>query len=643
MEGGPILSKRLPRLVPGIVAGVFLTQAIGFGAVSAQSTGTRGFNDIGGVPWAAQAITAMQERGVLKGTGPGTFDPTGQLNRAQMATALGRLEGWSPNAGAGAADFRDWDEVPTWAQPYVATAAQHNIVEGMPGRMFDPAAILSWDDLAVIVARAFAYPPVPAGQVDSVLAQLPHGPQTPDWAKQAVAEDIVAGDFAGILADLYIPNAPVDRAELALFLDQAAQGLETATSLSLSPTPIAAAGSLKAGQSVSVTVYADNSTGKAVAGADVYLSFAATKGGGSATVNGTALTGTPTAFMSGANGALTVTYTAPKALPAGGTDTLTAATPNGTASVTDTYSFATAPPAVTALALQPTPIASAGSLKAGQSVTTVVYATYSGKAAAGAQVYLSFVPAAGGGTAAVNGKTLTAVPTAFTAGTDGTITVAYTAPVKLPAGGTDTLTAANAATKATVTADDTYTFTQPAPKVTALKIQPTPIAPAGSLAAGQSVTSVVYATYGAKAAGQAQVYLSFTAASGGGSATVGGKALTSTPTAFTAGADGTITVTYTAPAKLPSSGTDTLTAADAASQAMVTASDTYTFAPTGSVTGLSITLKLSSGQTATYVLAPDVTVTKDGSPASLADIGPDTTVSITLNAQGQVSAIQILS
>ena len=119
-----------------------------------------------------------------------------------------------------------------------------------------------------------------------------------------------------------------------------ATALVSGDTLSWSPSPLAAGGSLKAGQSVTAAVYATSSRGNPLPGVSVYLSFSQAAGGGTASVGSMALTATPQVFTTSANGQVLVTYAAPATLPAGGTDTLTAA--SATSSATDGYSFAAA-------------------------------------------------------------------------------------------------------------------------------------------------------------------------------------------------------------------------------------------------------------------------------------------------------------
>src|ERR1035437_9451783 len=113
--------------------------------------------------------------------------------------------------------------------------------------------------------------------------------------------------------------------------------------------------------------------------------------------------------------------------------------------------------------------------------------------------------------------------------------------------------------------------------VTQYVLSPAPIAATGSLAANASVSITVSAETATNSlVPGAVIYMSFTQASGGGTAVVGATNLGKTPVAFTA-ATGTITVTYTAPAMLPTGGRDTIKAANAASLPSITATDSYDF------------------------------------------------------------------
>jgi hypothetical protein len=131
----------------------------------------------------------------------------------------------------------------------------------------------------------------------------------------------------------------------------------------------------------------------------------------------------------------------------------------------------------------------AGSLQAGQPVQEqLTGTTAAGQPAAGAIVFLSARLTGGGAAGLVGGTRLTSRPQAFTLDSAGVLTVTYQAATVLPAVGIDTLTAAGTATgSGSVTTS--YNYDSPAFYV----VSPVPLAPAGSLAAGQSATAQVNA------------------------------------------------------------------------------------------------------------------------------------------------------
>jgi hypothetical protein len=106
----------------------------------------------------------------------------------------------------------------------------------------------------------------------------------------------------------------------------------------------------------------------------------------------------------------------------------------------------------------PSPIAPTSSLAPGATVTVTVTAEAGdGTPTPGVTVWLSFNPTAGGGTAMVGAVALTATPQAFTADSNGDVTVTYTVPASPPASGSDVLTAQNAVTP-TFSSSDGYAF-----------------------------------------------------------------------------------------------------------------------------------------------------------------------------------------
>jgi hypothetical protein len=171
----------------------------------------------------------------------------------------------------------------------------------------------------------------------------------------------------------------------------------------------------------------------------------------------------------------------------------------------------------------------------------------------GAQFYVSFNQAIGGGTAFVGTTILGRKPLRWTADSTGKVIVTYTAPPKMAKTGADVLRAENGATVSTSTlkVDDSFCYT----KIASMGFTPKPVAPKGTLPTHATVpmTLTAFGSNGLLASG-ATVYLHFNPAVGGGTAMVGTTALTKTPKPFVTDSNGQVHISYTTPSTLPATG-----------------------------------------------------------------------------------------
>lgn len=231
------------------------------------------------------------------------------------------------------------------------------------------------------------------------------------------------------------------------------------------------------------------------------------------------------------------------------------------------------------------PIAPAGSLGPNQSVSFVLKVKNNGVADPGGPVYLSYNSTASGDSLTVaatqcGGITeLSRTPVLCTANSAGQVPLTYKAPAEPPAQAVILFTAGNTASNPTVSAVDHYLY------ATNYRFATSPIAAPGSLSANASVAVTLSAEDAAdQGIPNDTVYLSFTKASGGGSARItGGATLTSTPTLYQTNASGLLSLTYTAPATMPTSGTDAIVVQDLHSSPQITNSDSYAFASSAPV------------------------------------------------------------
>lgn len=120
---------------------------LSFAALAAVETS---YSDVDSDAWYAWCVEDATERGLMNGTGGGTFTPDGDLTRAMLVTVLWRLTGCpAPRETA------PFDDVPegTWYSDAVAWASGFQVVEGYGNRTFGPMDPVTREQMAVIFYR----------------------------------------------------------------------------------------------------------------------------------------------------------------------------------------------------------------------------------------------------------------------------------------------------------------------------------------------------------------------------------------------------------------------------------------------------------------------------------------------------------
>ena len=110
-----------------------------------------GFPDAAAVPsWAAPALAAAAGAGLLQGGAGGALDPGGDLSRAEAAVIAARALG----LGAGKAPaFQDAAAIPSWAAGAVAAAVQDGLLQGYPDGTFRPLQPVTRAEAAALLLR----------------------------------------------------------------------------------------------------------------------------------------------------------------------------------------------------------------------------------------------------------------------------------------------------------------------------------------------------------------------------------------------------------------------------------------------------------------------------------------------------------
>jgi hypothetical protein len=184
-------------------------------ATAAAEAWVNPFGDVNAGDWFYGDVAYAHRNGLLGGTGAVTFSPGLPMNRAMLATVLGRMA--KVNAGAYTRTLSFGDVAPgQYYAPYAQWAYANAIMNGAGGA-FAPDAPVARQDLAVILMNYARYTgrqlPVKktyTGFADSGMIDA--------YAKDAAETIFRAGIMGGKPGNLFDPAGSVTRAEMAAIL-----------------------------------------------------------------------------------------------------------------------------------------------------------------------------------------------------------------------------------------------------------------------------------------------------------------------------------------------------------------------------------------------------------------------------------------
>ncbi|KIL46639.1 hypothetical protein KP77_27660 [Jeotgalibacillus alimentarius] len=167
-----------------------------------------GFSDVPGDHWASQEISELSEAGIIGGFQDGTFKPERTVSRAQAAALIGRtleLDVTSiQNPG-----FTDITENTTGYR-YIAKLTELGIFN--QAAQFNPNQSLTRSQMAKILTESFSL----TGSSMKRFSDLTPGGEAATYAGTLYK----AGITTGTSSSTFSPNAPVLRANMAVFLSR---------------------------------------------------------------------------------------------------------------------------------------------------------------------------------------------------------------------------------------------------------------------------------------------------------------------------------------------------------------------------------------------------------------------------------------
>lgn len=108
-------------------------------ALQLEEKGDADFADIGMIPaWARPYIASVVNAGITSGFEDNTYRPAQAITRAEVAAMIVRAKKLPLESNA-ELSFKDADQIPNWAKPYVAAAFKAKLLQGREGGIFAPA------------------------------------------------------------------------------------------------------------------------------------------------------------------------------------------------------------------------------------------------------------------------------------------------------------------------------------------------------------------------------------------------------------------------------------------------------------------------------------------------------------------------
>ena len=170
------------------------------------------FSDTDG-HWASGAIDRWSRDKVITGFEDGTFRPEQPITRAQMASMLGKIFGWTEKAPNQFTDLSDT----AWYADAILRANAAGVILGSDGQV-RPEATITRQEAAVMIYRAFRME-----MQESSAAFTDQGDIAP-WAAQAVSTMAAKGYINGMGDGRFAPQGQLTRAQAATILNNIVAG-----------------------------------------------------------------------------------------------------------------------------------------------------------------------------------------------------------------------------------------------------------------------------------------------------------------------------------------------------------------------------------------------------------------------------------
>lgn len=187
--------------------------------VDDTDTGTVSLTDVAG-HWAELEIGVMTASGIVEGNPDGSFDPDGNLNRAEAAALLWRVLGVENAAEVLADPFTDVNRS-EWYAAYISELKNLSIVEGNPDGTYEPAEDINRAEFLQLAMNAYEYLNGASTTEPVEITDLYADLDTAAWYANVVTEASELGFVSGSACDegtCFNAGNSITRAEATVIL-----------------------------------------------------------------------------------------------------------------------------------------------------------------------------------------------------------------------------------------------------------------------------------------------------------------------------------------------------------------------------------------------------------------------------------------
>ena len=205
---------KIKKALALVLATVMLLGVVCSFGVAAENGQT--FKDVGAKKWFYEAVTYVNENGLMNGTSADKFEPMASMTRAMFVTVLGRLTGvdaenFTPD------NFSDTKNN-TWYSPYISWAQENSIVGGYEDGTFKPMKDVTREEMSAIIIRYIEFLGLNMPKDASAPAKFTDAGKIAKWARDYVEVMRTYGIVTGDANYRFTPKETLTRAQAATII-----------------------------------------------------------------------------------------------------------------------------------------------------------------------------------------------------------------------------------------------------------------------------------------------------------------------------------------------------------------------------------------------------------------------------------------